>query len=129
MALVVVRIIRTVNLVAKVVVEMLVGLDQIIHLAQFVEATVKLDVVIVIPYAALNLVVIHYAAADALAYVNLDAQQVVPAAVVVIAKVDVQALVLAGVKELVYQLVLRIVQEDVLIVVLALVIMDALAMR
>ena len=85
--------------------------------------------VIVIPCVALSLVVIHYAAADALVYVNLDVQQGVLAAVVVIAKVDVQALVLVGVKELVYQLVPRIVQEDVLTVVLALVIMDVLAMK
>lgn len=108
---------------------MLVGLGQIIHLAQFVEATVKLVAAIVIPYVALSLVVIHYAAADALVYVNLDAQQGVLVAVVVIAKVDAQVPVLVGAKALVYQLVPRIVQVDVPIVVLALVIMDALAMR
>ena len=129
MAMVVVKIIRTVNLVAKVVVEMLVGLDQIIHLAQFVEATVKLVVAIVIPYVVLNLVVIHYAVADALVYVNLDVQQGVLADVVVIAKLDAQALVLVGVKELVYLLVPRIVRVDALIAVLALVIMDVLVMK
>ena len=85
--------------------------------------------VIVMPCVDLSQVVIIYAAVDALAYANLDAQQGVLAAVVVIAKVDAQALVLVVAKALVYQLVPRIVQADVPIVVLALVIMDALAMR
>ena len=89
----------------------------------------RLDVVIVMPYVDLNQVVMIYAAADALVYANLDAQQGVLVAVVVIAKVDAQALVLAVAKELVSQLVLRIVRVDVPIVVSALVIMDALVMR
>ena len=85
--------------------------------------------VIVVPYVDLNQAVMIYVVVDAPVYANLDAQQGVLGVVVVIAKVDAQALVLAVVKELVSQLVLRIVRVDVPIVVLALVIMDALAMR